>query len=160
MSMTLKTTKNMCCGLSVVLKITTRRSTIDVRKKSDLSRKNRTTGSPGHVRKISDQPRPVYSAVPVWAYLDGHTTAWLPHLAKWLPKDKMTLWINVAFSFDTLWSTHGTIDTYGQEMGERDQNQVTIANQPCSADTLQWPHFDFNEYITCSKELSTNITRA
>ena len=39
MSMTLKTTKNMCCGLSVVLKITTRRSTIDVRKKSDLSRK-------------------------------------------------------------------------------------------------------------------------
>ena len=58
MSMTLKTTKNMCCGLSVVFKITTRRSTIDVRKKSDLSRKNRTTGSPGHVRKISDQPRP------------------------------------------------------------------------------------------------------
>ena len=28
------------------------------RLKSDLSRKNRTTGSPGHVRKISDQPRP------------------------------------------------------------------------------------------------------
>ena len=48
----------MCCGLSVVFKITTRRSTIDVRKKSDLSRKNRTTGSPGHVRQISDQPRP------------------------------------------------------------------------------------------------------
>ena len=45
MSMTLKTTKNMCCGLSVVFKITTRCSTIDVRKKSDLSRKNRTTGS-------------------------------------------------------------------------------------------------------------------
>ena len=59
MSMTLKTTKNMCCGLSVVFKITTRRSTIDVRKKSDLSRKNRTTGPPGHVRQISDQPRPV-----------------------------------------------------------------------------------------------------
>ena len=52
MSMTLKTTKNMCCGLSVVFKITTRRSTIEDRKKSDLSRKNRTTGSPGHVRKI------------------------------------------------------------------------------------------------------------
>ena len=51
-------------------------------------------------------------------------------------------------------------NTYGQEMGERDQNQVTIANQPCSADTLQWPHFDFNEYTSCSKELSTNITRA
>ena len=58
MSMTLKTTKNMCCGLSVVFKITTRRSTIDVRKKSDLSRKNRTTGSPGHVRKIWDWPQP------------------------------------------------------------------------------------------------------
>ena len=58
MSMTLKTTKNMCFGLSVVFKITTRRSTIDVRKKSDLSRKNRTTGPPGHVRKISDQPQP------------------------------------------------------------------------------------------------------
>ena len=49
MSMTLITTKNMCCGLSVVFKITTRRSTIDVRKKSDLSRKNRTTGSRGLV---------------------------------------------------------------------------------------------------------------
>ena len=60
MSMTLKTTKNLCFGLSVVFKITTRRSTIDVRKKSDLSRKNRTTGPPGHVRKISDQPQPVY----------------------------------------------------------------------------------------------------
>ena len=58
MSMTLKTTKNLCFGLSVVFKITTRRSTIDVRKKSDLSRKNRTTGPPGHVRKISDQPQP------------------------------------------------------------------------------------------------------
>ena len=54
----IKNNENMCCGLSVVFKITTRRSTIDVRKKSDLSRKNRTTGSPGHVRKISDQPRP------------------------------------------------------------------------------------------------------
>ena len=52
--------KNMCCGLSVVFKITTRRSTIDVRKKSDLSRKNRTTGSPGHVRKIWDRPWPGY----------------------------------------------------------------------------------------------------
>ena len=60
MSMTLKTTKNTCCGLSVVFKITTRRSTIDVRKKSDLSRKNRTTGSPGHVRKIWDWPQPGY----------------------------------------------------------------------------------------------------
>ena len=59
MSMTLKTTKILCFGLSVVFKITTRRSTIDVRKKSDLSRKNRTTGPPGHVRKISDQPQPV-----------------------------------------------------------------------------------------------------
>ena len=58
MSMTSKTTKNLCFGLSVVFKITTRRSTIDVRKKSDLSRKNRTTGPPGHVRKISDQPQP------------------------------------------------------------------------------------------------------
>ena len=58
MSMTLKTTKNLCFGLSVVFKITTRRSTIDVRKKSDLSRKNRTTGPPGHVRKISGQPQP------------------------------------------------------------------------------------------------------
>ena len=60
MSMTLKTTKNLFFGLSVVFKITTRRSTIDVRKKSDLSRKNRTTGPPGHVRKISDQPQPGY----------------------------------------------------------------------------------------------------
>ena len=59
MSMTLKTTKNLFFGLSVVFKITTRRSTIDVRKKSDLSRKNRTTGPTGHVRKISDQPQPV-----------------------------------------------------------------------------------------------------
>ena len=58
MSMTLKTTKNLFFGLSVVFKITTRRSTIDVWKKSDLSRKNRTTGPPGHVRKISDQPQP------------------------------------------------------------------------------------------------------
>ena len=58
MSMTLKTTKNLFFGLSVVFKITTRRSTIDVRKKSD-PRKNRTTGPPGHVRKISDQPQPV-----------------------------------------------------------------------------------------------------
>ena len=57
--MILKTTKNMCRGLSVVYKITTtRRSTIDVRKKLDLSRKNRTTGSPGHVRKIWDWPQP------------------------------------------------------------------------------------------------------
>ena len=48
----------MCRGLSVVYKITTRRSTIDVRKKSDLSRKNRTTGLPGHVRKILDWPQP------------------------------------------------------------------------------------------------------
>ena len=48
----------MCCGLSVVFKITTRHSTIDVRKKSDLSRKNRTTGSPAHVRKIWDWPHP------------------------------------------------------------------------------------------------------
>ena len=39
MSMALKTRKNMCRGLSVVYKITTRRSTIDVRKTSDLSRK-------------------------------------------------------------------------------------------------------------------------
>ena len=68
MSMTLKTTKNMCCGLSLVFKITTRRSTINVRKKSDLSRKNRTTGSPGHVRKISDQPRPGYQ-LPIIATL-------------------------------------------------------------------------------------------
>ena len=60
MSMTLKTMKSMCCGLSVVFKITTRRSTIDVRKKSDLSRKNRTPGSPAHVRKIWDWPEPVY----------------------------------------------------------------------------------------------------
>ena len=52
MSMTLKTTRNMCRGLSIVYKITTRRSMIDVRKKSDFSRKNRTTGSPGHVRQI------------------------------------------------------------------------------------------------------------
>ena len=58
MSMTLKTTKNMWRGLSVVYKITTRRSTIDVRKKSDLSRKNRTNGSPGLVRKIWDWPQP------------------------------------------------------------------------------------------------------
>ena len=58
MSMTLKTTKHMCCGLSVVFKITARRSTIHVRKKSDLSRKNRTTGSPAHVRKIWDWPQP------------------------------------------------------------------------------------------------------
>ena len=58
MNMTLNTTKNMCPGLSVVYKITTRRSTIDVWKKSDLSRKNRTTGSPGHVRKIWDWPQP------------------------------------------------------------------------------------------------------
>ena len=62
MSLTLKTTKNMCCGLSVVFKITTRRSTFDVRKKSDLSRKNPTTGSPGHVRKIWDWPQPVYAS--------------------------------------------------------------------------------------------------
>ena len=60
MSMTLKTTKNMSCGLSVVFKIITRCSTIDVRKKSDLSRKNRTTGSPGHVQKIWDWPQPDY----------------------------------------------------------------------------------------------------
>ena len=39
MNMKLKTTKNMCCGLSIVFKITTRWSTIDVRKKSDISRK-------------------------------------------------------------------------------------------------------------------------
>ena len=32
-----------CCGLSIVFKITTRRSTIDVRKKSVLARKNETT---------------------------------------------------------------------------------------------------------------------
>ena len=57
MSMTLKTTKNMCCGLSVVFRITTRRSTIDVRKKSDISRKNRSTGSSRHVRKIWDWPQ-------------------------------------------------------------------------------------------------------
>ena len=48
----------MCRGLSVIYKITTRRSTIDVRKKSDLSRKNWTTGSPGHVRKIWVWPQP------------------------------------------------------------------------------------------------------
>ena len=64
MSMTLKTTKNLFFGLSVAFKITTRRSTIDVRKKSDLSRKNRTTGPPGHVRKISDQPQPGKIGVP------------------------------------------------------------------------------------------------
>ena len=64
MSMTLKTTKNLCFGLSVVFKITTRRSTIDVRKKSDLSRKNRTTGPNGHVRKISDQPQPGHTRMP------------------------------------------------------------------------------------------------
>ena len=58
MSMTLKTTKNMWRGLSVVYKITTRRSTIDVRKKSDLFRKNLTNGSPGLVRKIWDWPQP------------------------------------------------------------------------------------------------------
>ena len=58
MSMTLKTKKNLCFGLIVVFKTATRRSTIDVRKKSDLSWKNRTTGPPGHVRKISDQPQP------------------------------------------------------------------------------------------------------
>ena len=58
MSMTLKTTKNMCCGLSVVFKITIKCSTIDVRKKSDLFRKNRTTGSPADVRKIWDWPQP------------------------------------------------------------------------------------------------------
>ena len=61
MSMTLRTTKNMCCGLSVVFKITTRLSRIDVRKKSNLSRKNRTTGSPRHVRKIWDWPQPANS---------------------------------------------------------------------------------------------------
>ena len=60
MSMTLKTTKNMCRGLIIVYKITTRCSTIDVKKKSDLSRKNRTTGSPRHVRKISDWPQPAH----------------------------------------------------------------------------------------------------
>ena len=48
----------MCRGLCVVYKITTRCSTIDVRKKSDLSRKNLTTGSPGHVRKIWDWRQP------------------------------------------------------------------------------------------------------
>ena len=52
MSMTLKTTKNMWRGLSVVYKITTRRSTINVWKKSDLSRKK------GLVRKIWDWPQP------------------------------------------------------------------------------------------------------
>ena len=51
----------MCQGLSVIYKITTRRSTIDVRKKSDLYQKNRTTGSPWHVRKIWDWPQPVHS---------------------------------------------------------------------------------------------------
>ena len=55
----IKNNENMCCWLNVVFKITTRRSTIDVRKKSDLSRKNLTTGSPGHVRKIWDWPQPV-----------------------------------------------------------------------------------------------------
>ena len=78
MSMTLKTTKNLCFGLSVVFKITTRRSTIDVRKKSDLSRKNRTTGPPGHVRKISDQPQPGYGEVTAQSRR-GHSWLWACH---------------------------------------------------------------------------------
>ena len=43
MSIALKTMKNVCCGLSLVFKNTTRRSAIDVRKKSDLSQNNQTT---------------------------------------------------------------------------------------------------------------------
>ena len=79
MSMTLKTTKKTCCGLSVVFKITTRRSTIDVRKKSDLSRKNRTTGSPGHVRKIWDWPQPDYLyTIEQWAL---RTWVWCSYVA-------------------------------------------------------------------------------
>ena len=97
MSMTLKTTKNLFFGLSVVFKITTRRSTIDVRKKSDLSRKNRTTGPPGHVRKISDQPQPgntsnyVYTGtinslcpmIRIWLFFFSHlVVTWL--LKAWI----------------------------------------------------------------------------
>ena len=52
--------KHVLWAQRIVFKITTRRSTIDVRKKSDLSRKNRTTGSPGHVRKIWDWLQPVH----------------------------------------------------------------------------------------------------
>ena len=80
MSMTFKTTKNMCCGLSVVFKITTRHSTIDVRKKSDLSRKNRTTGSPGHVRKIWDWPQPEYSPKEIICHIKDNTSI-LSHLS-------------------------------------------------------------------------------
>ena len=54
----IKNNEKMCRVLSVVYKITTRHSMIDVRKKSDLSKKNRTTGSPGHVQKIWDWPQP------------------------------------------------------------------------------------------------------
>ena len=39
-------------------------STIDVWKKSDISRKNRTTGSSGHVQKISNWPQPVDGTPP------------------------------------------------------------------------------------------------
>ena len=53
MSMTLKTTKNLFFGLSVAFKIT-----IDVRKKSDLSRKNRTTGPPGDFESYRPPVRP------------------------------------------------------------------------------------------------------
>ena len=42
----------------VVLKITTRRTTIGVRKSLDTSGKNLTTGPPRHVRKSPDSPQP------------------------------------------------------------------------------------------------------
>ena len=53
--MTLKTTKNMCRGLSVVYKIITRRSTIDVREKIGPPKKIRPLVHPD----ISDWPQPV-----------------------------------------------------------------------------------------------------
>ena len=78
------TMKNMCCGLSIVFKITTRRSTIDVRKKSDLSRKNLTTGSPGHVQKIWDRPRPgSLSDLQTHLQTEGQIDGWTNGLTDW-----------------------------------------------------------------------------
>ena len=60
MSMTLKTMKNLCCGLCTVFKIATRHSTVDVWKKSNTSSSwiKGTIGAPRHVRKIWEQPQP------------------------------------------------------------------------------------------------------